>query len=366
VGTFPRRVLCAFVPITRATQPAPAEERKATIFDVAAAAGVSKTTVSRVLTGSTNVSSVTRARVLEAVDRLDYRVNVAARSLRTARSSLVGLLVPAISNDVFGRIAEVLEEDLRREGTGLTIMSSGWSNEGEALALEMLRSRGLDAVVASLVNDRGSAVGEPLKSLGVPVILLDREVRGVGTDVVFTDQRSGVHAAVRHLVELDHRAIGLATLTPSVRPGREATAAFAESLTAFGLESLDNVVVRYEDVSAKAGWSAGEHLVAQGATAILCCVPNTVTAGVLEFLRSRDLTVPHDVSLIAFDESELASVKPPRLTVISRPLEEIARHASRMVTTRLANPDLPPRVASVKMTLHVRDSTSAPRTSKAR
>jgi LacI family transcriptional regulator len=354
------------MPLTPASQPASFEERKATIFDVARAAGVSKTTVSRVLTGSTNVSSLTRTRVLEAVDRLDYRVNVAARSLRTARSSLVGLLVPAISNDVFGRIAEVLEEELRREGTGLTIMSSGWSNEGETLALQMLGSRGLDAVVASLVNDRGRPTGDPLKSLGVPVILLDREVRGVGTDVVFTDQRSGVGAAVRHLAGLGHRSIGLATLTPSVRPGREATAAFAESLDACGLTSLENVIVRYADVGARAGWSAGERLVEQGATAILCCVPNSVTAGVLEFLRSRSLAVPRDVSLIAFDESELASVKPPRLTVISRPLEEIARHASRMVTSRLANPELPPRVAVVQMTLHVQDSTAAPRTARSK
>ncbi|MFL5961412.1 MAG: LacI family DNA-binding transcriptional regulator [Gaiellaceae bacterium] len=354
------------MPTKRATTPVPPDDRKATIFDVARAAGVSKTTVSRVLTGSTNVSSRTRTRVLDAVDRMDYRVNVAARSLRTARSSLVGLLVPAISNDVFGRIAEVLEEELRREGTGVTIMSSGWSPEGEALALQMLRSRGLDAVVASLVNDRGGAVGDALRSLGVPVILLDREVRGVGTDVVFTDQRSGVQAAVQHLAELGHRSIGLATLTPSVRPGREATAAFAESVSALGLPSLESVVVRYADVAAQAGWSAAERLVEQGATAILCCVPNSVTAGVLEFLRARGLAVPRDVSLIAFDESELASVKPPRLTVISRPLEEIARHAGRMVTTRLATPDLPPRVAIVQMTLHVQDSTSPPRASKSK
>jgi LacI family transcriptional regulator len=354
------------MPPIRVTPTAPLEERKATIFDVARVAGVSKTTVSRVLTGSTNVSSRTRTRVLEAVDRLDYRVNVAARSLRTARSSLVGLLVPAISNDVFGRIAEVLEEDLRRDGTGLTIMSSGWASEGESLALEMLGARGLDAVVASLVNDRGGAIGDVLKALGVPVILLDREVRGVGTDAVLTDQRSGVLAAVEHLVGLGHRSIGLATLTPTVRPGREAVAAFGESVSTHGLPRLDDVIVGYADVGAQAGWSVGERLVDQRATAIVCCVPNSVTAGVLEFLRSRSLSVPRDVSLIAFDESELASVKPPRLTVISRPLEEIARNASRMVTTRLANPELPPRVAIVQMTLHVQESTSSPRVAKSK
>jgi LacI family transcriptional regulator len=97
-----------------------------------------------------------------------------------------------------------------------------------------------------------------------------------------------------------------------------------------------------------------------GATAILCCVPNSITAGVLELLRIRGLSVPDDISLVGFDESELASVKPPRLTVISRSLEDIGHHASRMVVTRLANPELAPRVATVNMTLHIQDSTAAP------
>jgi LacI family transcriptional regulator len=322
--------------------------------------------VSRVLTGSTSVSSRTRGRVLDAVALLDYRVNVAARSLRTAKSSLVGLLVPAISNDVFGRIAEVLEEDLRREGTGLTIMSSGWSADGEELALEMLRTRGLDAVVLSLVDDRAGKVGDALRALRAPVVLLDREVRGVRADVVLSDQRSGVHAAVSHLANLGHRKLGIMTLTPSVRPGREAASSFLEAVDGLGLERLDPIIVGYDGVDGAAGWAAAERLVDQGATALLCCVPNTVTAGALEFLRARGLIVPRDISLIAFDESELASVKPPRLTVISRPLEELARHASRMVTTRIANPELPPRVAIVQMTLHVQDSAAPPRQRKSK
>src|SRR5690242_600376 len=90
-----------------------------TILDLARAANVSKTTASRVLNGAPNVAPDTRARVLEAIRQIDYRVNTSARSLRTTRTFLVGLLVPAIHNDVFGRIAEVLEQDLRRDGVGL-------------------------------------------------------------------------------------------------------------------------------------------------------------------------------------------------------------------------------------------------------
>lgn len=294
------------------------------------------------------------------MDRLDYRINAAARTLRTMKSSLVALLVPAIDNDVFGRIAEVLEEDLRQDGTGLVIMSSGWAAQGERLALESLRSRQVDALVASVVDDRAPQLADTLRTLRRPVILLDREVRGIGADVVLTDQRSGIHAAVEHLASLGHRSIGLATISPTVRPGREAMAAYKESISALSLSSVGEMVVAYERVSAVAGAEVAAHMITRGATAIVCCVPNLVTAGVLEAISRQGLSVPGDISIIAFDDSELASVKPPRLTVIARPLQDVAHHASRMVITRLANPELAPRAAVVHMTLTVRESTAAP------
>jgi DNA-binding LacI/PurR family transcriptional regulator len=343
-----------------------AGDREATILDVARTAGVSKSTVSRVLNGSVRISPRTRARVLEAIDRLDYRINVAARTLRTTKSSLVALLVPAIGNDVFGRIAEVLEEDLRQDGTGLVIMSSGWAAQGELLAFESLRSRQVDAVVASVVDDRAPQMADTLRALRRPLILLDREVRGIGADVVLTDQRSGIHAALEHLASIGHRSIGLASISPTVRPGREAMAAYKESIHSLSLTSVGEMVIAYERVTAASGAEVAAHMIQRGATAIVCCVPNLVTAGVLEAVHNHGLSIPDDISIIAFDDSELASIKPPRLTVITRPLDEVAHHASRMVITRLANPELPPRAAVVHMTLTLRESTAAPSPARAR
>ena len=96
------------------------------------------------------------------------------------------------------------------------------------------------------------------------------------------------------------------------------------------------------------------------ATAILCCVPNSITAGVLEYLDNKGLRVPEDVSLVAFDESELASVKRPQLTVISRPIDELALRAARMITSRLETPGRPPRTEVVRMTLKVARIHSRP------
>src|SRR5580692_5082328 len=171
-------------------RPSASESRETTILDVAREAGVSKSTVSRVLNGSPHVAHQTRGRVLEIVSQLDFRANAAARGLRTTRSSLVGLLLPAIDNDVFSRVAEVIEEDLRLEGVGLVIVSSGWEAAGERLALESLRARRLDALVLSLVNDRDPHLAELLGAITRPIVLIDREIAGMRRDAALTDLRT--------------------------------------------------------------------------------------------------------------------------------------------------------------------------------
>ena len=336
------------------------QRKDPTILDLARAANVSKTTVSRVLNGAPNVAPDTRARVLEAIKRIDYRVNTAARSLRTTRTFLVGLLVPAINNDVFGLIAEVLEEELRHDGVGLVIASSGWRTQGERVALESLRERRVDALVLSLVSDRDPAIGAILAAITRPIVLLDREVKGIDADVVLTDERSGVAEAVSHLHSLGHRTIGVAHITASVRPGREVGDGFRQAVAAHGMKSAGEIVVEYGRFGRQAGRELADGLTRNGATAILACVPTSVTAGVLERLSELGLEVPGDISLIAFDDSELASVMRPPLTVIGRPLDKVSRFASRLVTSRLLDPRRRARVELVRMQLLVRGSTAAP------
>lgn len=307
----------------------------------------------------------TRARVLEAIKRIDYRVNVAARSLRTTRSFLVGYLVPAVANDVFGKFAEVLEEELRNDGVGLVIASSGWEEEGERVALESLRTHRVDALVLSLVNDREPRVGKLLQSITRPIVLIDREVKGVRADVVLTDERSGSREAMEHLAALGHRTVGFATISTSVRPGRESLAGFQLAAADLDIRSAGEVVVPYGRVARQSGHEIAEQMLASGATAILCCVPTTVTAGVLERLEQLGAEIPRDISVIGFDDSDLASVIRPHLTVIARPLEQVSRYASRLITSRLVNPGLPARVEVVHMRLLVRDSTAPPATAAA-
>lgn len=329
--------------------------RAATIWDIAREANVSKTTVSRVLNGSDKVAAPTRDRVARAIAKLDFQVNLAARSLRTARTALVGFLVPTIDNEVFGKIAQRLDTELSGSGVGLVIGTSGWDAEAELKALRAFHSRGVDGLVLSLVDDQSPEVAEFVRSFDRPIVLLDREVAGFETDAVLTDQWPGISASVTHLYELGHRRLGLATISGSTRPGREGMAAFEHTSKELGLSSTKFIV---RDVSLAAGRAAASELFAADVSAIVACTPSLVLAGIIEQLDGRGLSIPEDVSLIGYDESELAFAKRPKLTVVSRQLDEIAHYASSLIVDRLADPDTPHRIEVVRTMLQVRESTA--------
>lgn len=328
--------------------------RNPTILDLAREAGVSKTTVSRVLNDSPKVAVDTQERVKEAMKLLGFRVNLAARTLRTTRSALVGFLVPTIDNEIFGRVAQTLTTELANSDVGVVISTSNWDCGAELRALQSLESRGVDALALSLVDDRHPDIVEFVRSFDRPIVLLDRHVRGLSADTVFTDQRAGLVATITHLHELGHHRIGLVTLPNRTHVTRELTAAYRAACRRLDLPQRREVA---EHVDLASGADAADRLLADGIRAIVVCAPSLILAGALERLVELGLKVPADVSIIGYDESPVAFAKRPRLTVISRHIDEIAQAASRMIVTRLADPGLPPRLEIVTTELRIRDSS---------
>jgi len=331
--------------------------RPPTIIDLARESGVSKSTVSRVLNGNLNVSESARSLVVAAMDKLDYQMNSAARSLRTERSHLVGLVMPGIKHVFYSTTAEVLEREFQKVGISLLIASSGGSADGEVLAINSLRSHGADAFVLSLINENDERTLATLKSIRQQILLLDRDIPEVFGDKVLIDPRRGVGEAVEHLTGLGHSKIGLITHGTFVRPGREVKASFEQALENYGLYPSAEVLLEFEDVGAQIGWTAAEAVLKTGTTAILCLGPSSVTAGVLNYLTWNGMRIPDDISIVVYDETELSSAMKPGLTAIVRPLEEYACLASNLVISRFSDPDSEQRILTVPTQLMVRDST---------
>jgi LacI family transcriptional regulator len=332
-------------------------KRPKTIIDIAREAGVSKSTVSRVINGNLNVSPDARTQVLAAMAKMDYQLNAAARSLRTKRSHLAGLIMPGIKHVFYSTTAEVLERELRKEGISLLIASSGGLVEGEIRAINSLRSHGAESLILSLVDENDPRIIATLQAVRQRMLLLDREVPAVTADSVLIDPQFGVDEAVEHLTSLGHSQIALITHGMTVRPGREVKMCFEKAMVRFGLDPTNQVLLGFDDVGSQIGWSAAEKIISSGVTAILSLGPSSITAGVLNFLSWKGLRIPDDISVVVYDETELSSAMRPGLTAIVRPLEEYACLASQLLVSRLADPEAKPRLLTVPTRLVVREST---------
>lgn len=320
--------------------------RAPTIIDVAREVGVSKSTISRVLNGSTSVSPETEERIVQAMERLGYRTNQAARSLRTRKSALVGMLVPSL-NEVYGRQAEGVDRVLRESGVLTVISTSSWSVDSCLSMMNTLVGRGVDGLILALPDDRDPRMLSAVIEAKVPLVLIDREIPGAIYDAVMTDQYPGMSAAITHLASVGRRSIGIIAMTPKTRPGRVALAAYATSLGESGLEYRPDLVAQSDTFDGDSGYAAAKHLVSRNVDAIVAAVPMAALAGVMRYLGDHAVTYPEDISLVGFHENELSLAKHPRLSVISRAVVEIGEIAADMMIRRLADPSQPALVETL-------------------
>ncbi len=341
------------------------EPRRPTLIDVAREAGVSRATASRVISGSSLVSPEARSRVLEAIDRIDYRVNVAARTLRTDRSSLVGLLIPGFLNDTFGVIAEQVDERLREHGLGLLIGSSGWDQAGDLRVLKSFESRRLDALILAPAVDQSLEFSAEVKRLQTPAVLLDRELPRLSLDSVLADHRGGMLAALGHLASLGHRRVGMAAYGDDIRPGREMRAGFRQGVAHFDLDPDPRLIVELSSLHPETGTRAARSLMELAPTACIVGGPTGVLAACLHELRTqlgaRGWRMPQDMSVVAVGAEVVRALHVPTLTTVSRGLRDEGNALATMIVNRLASPGAEPRIDVHPMRLEIGQSTGAPR-----
>ena len=320
--------------------------RAPTILDLAATAGVSKATVSRVLNGSPRVAPETRTRVQAAIDDLGFQVNRAARSLRTSRTGLLGMLVPVIS--VFGRIVEELDRELADAGVSILLTASRRRHpERDLEGIEILRAQGVDALVLAPSHDRDPVLARVLAAVRTPVVLLDREIAGIDADALYVDQGPGISGALEHLAREGRTRIGLLTRDDKTRPGRQILARYRESLERLGLRTEKALISEFDDLDRRTARDGVDALIAAGADAIISTGTMEHTATVLERLTERDLAVPRDLGLVVYGYVGGSAMGSLRLPTVGYPVDLIARATFRLLQPRLAGLDLPPRVEVV-------------------
>ncbi|MEU1630016.1 LacI family DNA-binding transcriptional regulator [Streptomyces sp. NPDC020096] len=353
-----------------------------TLADVAARAGVSSATVSRVLNGNYPVADSTRDRVLRAVEELEYVVNGQARGLAAATSDLVGVLVNDIADPFFGILAGAAQAEIaHRPGEGVAagggklavVCNTGGCPEAELTYLTLLQRQRAAGVIltggAAEGTEHTRAVTGKLARLaadGTRIVLCGRPPLVVDDGAITTtlafDNRGGAERLTGHLLSLGHRHIGYITGPENRTTTRHRLEGHRAALTAHGLAADAARLTVGGDYNRRAGYDAARELLdhAPELTAIVAA-NDTAALGVCAALRERGLRVPQDVSVAGFDDLPFSADAAPALTTVRLPLHEAGARAGRLVMDRESAPT--GGVAMVAAELVPRASTAAPRAS---
>lgn len=326
--------------------------RSPNMYDVAARAGVSHQTVSRVLNGFESIRPATRERVLEAIRELGYRRNLAARTLVTSRTRAIGVLAPAEPN--FGPMSTLyaVERATREAGYHPLITSTTIEADAVREGLDFLLDQSIEALVViapyRVVLDQLGALDRLL-----PVVAVQTGDTDAG-DAVAVDQRAGARLATGHLLGLGHRRLQLLAGPEDFIEAGLRRIGFLEELTAVGLAPLPELL---GDWTGDAGFAAASH-VDPTATAIVAG-NDQMALGLIHAFSELGRRVPQDVSVVGFDDIPEAAHSLPPLTTVHQDFAEVGRRAVAQLVARLDGGQ-PGRVAPVEPWLVLRGSTAAP------
>lgn len=331
-------------------------DRPPSMSDVAVLAGVSHQTVSRVLNDSPNVRPETRERVLEAIARLGYRPNRAARALVTRRSGTIGVL--ASGSALFGPSSTLVAVEVAARDAGFFVSVATvarWEAEPVAGALDHFLDEGVDGVVVIAAHDEAVAA---VRGFGgpVPVVMVGPAGLPEPLTTVSMDQRAGAALAVRHLVDLGHREVVHLAGPLDWLDARRRIEGWRDALTAAGLPAGEPVP---GDWSAETGYRVGRRLVREGLPTAVFAANDQLALGLLHAFAEAGVRVPDDVSVAGFDDIDGAAHFFPPLTTVRQEFGALGRGCMEVLRAAMAGEE--PESRLVAPTLVMRASTGPPR-----
>lgn len=313
---------------------------RVTIAEVAEKAGVSKATVSRVLSGNHKyLRAATRQRVEQAIAQLDYRPSTMARSLTSKRTNTVGVLVADISNPFYPDVFLGIEDRALQQGYSVYLCNTNYDLARGKKYIQSLVDKHVDGVLIMTSSFSPDWLVE-LERSSTPVIVLDWAVQTHGANVstIAVDFQRGINAAVEHLVQLGHRRYVHVGGPPQLQTSQDRRAAFLSALSRHGIDPADVPVID-GNLRIDGGRQALPQVLALSKRPTALFAANDMTAlGILFEARAQGLAIPHDLSVVGLDDIWLAAQSDPPLTTVALPRYEIGQLAMRLLFDLLERP----------------------------
>jgi len=333
-----------------------------TIADVAAHAGVSKTTVSRVLNGKGELNAATAARVRQVIEELGYVPSAGAVGLARGRTQIVGMLIPSMTWPWIGEVLQGVVDVVESEGFGLLLFTCNRGEESLRRFAQQVSAKSFDGLLVIEPEGTLDYITE-LHSAGLPVVLIDDRGHQPRFPSVATTDRAGGASAARHLLELGRRRPLVITGPTSFGCVQERLAGFTEAWSESAAPMAAQQVVHGDFT-----YEGGRHAIRstldtvgdpdQPAPFDAVFAHNDLSAaGALAELRARGLRVPQDVAVVGFDDVPLASQTDPPLTTVHQPLRGMGAAAARLLLAHFRGEPLPSTPTVLPTSLIVRDST---------
>jgi LacI family transcriptional regulator len=329
--------------------------KRITMHDVSQEAGVSLMTVSRVINGKDDVSEDTRIKVMQVIEKLNFRPSSIARGLVTQRTGTLGVVVPDISNPFFASLVRSAEEEAYAKNYSVFLGNTNEEQDREIAVLQLLEDNQVDGLIlcSSRLDDEIISV-----SLGhfPSVVLVFRDNIGPNVGVVTLDDVRGGQLAVEHLINSGHRNIGLISGPARSLSTKGRLEGYKKALLAAGIP-LNQEWIRNCHPTIEAGQERTiELLKSKPEITALFCHNDLIAVGALQACFQLGLSVPHDVAIIGYDDINLAALVTPTLTTIHSPIVEIGARALQMLLEQMSDTSLKPAQIQFQPEIIIRES----------
>ncbi len=331
------------------------------IADIARAAGVSHTTVSRALHESPLISEATRRRIQLLASEMGYTPNAIAQSLQTRQTRTIGLVVTSIADPFFSDIVKGIEEVTRVAGFSVFLSASHNDSDQEIAAIDTFYRRRVDGIL--IASSRTTNYQQHLDHIQVPTVLINSQAEAQTKLLhwVCIDDCKGAQLAVEHLLQLGHRSIGYLGVSSRPRSNQQRLVGYQNALEAYGVayDAAKVVIAAGDEISLEDDVITGQTLLPlllnAGVTAVFC-YNDMIAIGVLTACREKGIAAPQQLSIIGFDDINITSYVRPPLTTIHQPRIQLGRLATHVILDLLN--DRPGQNHLLLPTLVLRSSTA--------
>ncbi|WP_331372629.1 LacI family DNA-binding transcriptional regulator [Sinorhizobium chiapasense] len=334
-------------------------KERVTVVDIARAAGVSKSTVSLVLQGSSLVNEVTRAKVNAVIRELGYVYNRSAANLRQAKSKIIGIVVNDLTNSFFAELAVGVDAVVQSAGFVQFLANTGEKSERQREVIASMREHGVSGLIISPARGTEAADLVPLVESGIPVVLVVRDIAGAGVSSLISDNRAGALAAVRHLIARRHRRIAFLGGFADTAVFEARVRGYRDALREAGLRAEDDLVIGSAPSRAGGVTAIEQAMMLEDRPSAALCFNDAVAFGVCDGLRARRLEPGADFAVIGFDDVIEAKTAVPALTTVSVDPQGMGERAAELLLKQIKAGRAEPEAIVSPVRLVIRQSCGA-------